>query len=283
MSYHSLAYYLKNIRSKQPWLVLSAAKTFSLAGSDNPFISHFYSFEAKDSKQGTFAIPDGCVDILFDCDDTQPNAEVYGTPLEAIDIKLRSKHRYFGVRFASGVMPDFLNISASELIAHKQSLLDLIPDANQLVDKIVSNSNFSAQAALLNQFMSEKSARKHSLLTSQVVQNICDKKGNIKIKELASLTGYSRRTMERKFHDDLGLSPKTYSRIIRCQSAVYKINNGNKIAFSDLAYDLGFTDQSHFLRDFKRHVSTTPLSYQTCVKDKSYLNKIEYMRPKSVQ
>jgi AraC-like DNA-binding protein len=283
MSNHSLTYYLKNIRSKQPWLVLSAAKTFSLVGSDNPFISHFYSFEANDSKQATFAIPDGCVDILFDCDNTQPIAEVYGTPLEAIDIRLHSKHRYFGVRFASGVMPDFLNISASELIAQKKSLLDLIPDVNQLVDEIVSNSSFSAQAALFKKFMSNKSTRKYSPLTSQVVQQICHQQGNIKIKELENLTGYSSRTLQRKFHDDMGLSPKTYSRIIRCQSAIYKINNGDKIAFSDLAYDLGFTDQSHFLRDFKRHISTTPLGYQTCVKDKSYLNKIEYICPRSVQ
>jgi len=73
------------------------------------------------------------------------------------------------------------------------------------------------------------------------------------------------------------MSPKTYSRIIRCQSAVYQINHGEKVTFSDLAYDLGFTDQPHFLREFKRLVKATPLNYQHRVKDASYLNKIQYL------
>ncbi|TVQ72840.1 MAG: AraC family transcriptional regulator, partial [Oceanospirillales bacterium] len=74
---------LGRIRSKQPWLVLSAAEKFLLAGSDNPVISHFYSFEMSHSSQETIAIPDGCVDIIFDCDSSKGTAEVFGTPMRA--------------------------------------------------------------------------------------------------------------------------------------------------------------------------------------------------------
>lgn len=204
-------------------------------------------------------------------------AEVFGTPLEAMDIELNSNRRYFGVRFNSGVMPDFLNISASEMINKHHQLSDLIPQSNQLVEQVASDFNFTNQVALFSHFINTKTDRKKSSLTSQVINNIYMHQGNIKIKELASLTGYTARTLQRKFNEDIGMSPKIYSRIIRCQSAVYKINHSDKVAFSDLAYDLGFTDQPHFLREFKKLVNTPPLSYQNRVKDKSYLNKLEYV------
>jgi len=268
---------LAHIHHKQPWLVMNAEQKFSLADANNETISHFYTFEASDSREAPFAIPDGCIDVLFDCNSSRPNAEVFGTPLEAINIELTAHNRYFGIRFKSGVMPDFLNVSASELIDNHYNLLDLIPNANQLVEEVSNSNSFHHQVDLFNQFMIEKSQRQHTCTTTQIIQNICQNQGNIKIKDLEDLTGYSMRTLQRKFQSDMGMSPKTYSRIIRCQSAVYQINHGEKVTFSDLAYDLGFTDQPHFLREFKRLVKATPLNYQHRVKDASYLSKIQYL------
>jgi len=267
---------LSQIHHKQPWLVMNAAKKFSLANSSHPVISHFYAFEAGDVKQTPFAIPDGCIDVLFDCHKEHPTAEVFGTPLEAVDINLTRNHRYFGIRYKPSVMPDFLNLAASELVNKHYSLLDLIPTSNQLVDEITREKNFVSQISAFETFMAKKQQRKHSDLTAFVVKQICLNQGNIKIKDLEASTGYTTRTLQRKFQDDMGVSPKVYSRIIRCQSAVYKINQSDNVSFSDLAFDLGFTDQPHFLREFKRLVSTTPLRYQGKVKHQSYLNKIQY-------
>ncbi|MGJ8582152.1 MAG: helix-turn-helix domain-containing protein [Psychromonas sp.] len=273
----SIVNQLAHIHHKQPWLVMNAAQKFSLAGTNSDTISHFYTFEASDSKQAPFAIPDGCIDVLFNCSHGQPNAEVFGTPLEAINIELTAHNRYFGIRFRSGVMPDILNVSAGELINNHYNLIDLIPNTNQLVEEISSCDNFNHQINLFNQFMVEKSQRTQACTTTQIIENIIQNHGNIKIKDLEGLTGYSIRTLQRKFQNDMGMSPKTYSRIIRCQSAIYQINHSEKIIFSDLAYALGFTDQPHFLREFKRSVKTTPLNYQHRVKDESYLNKIQYI------
>ena len=277
MSNNSVVNQLTHIHNKQPLLVMSAAQKFSLASSNHSDISHYYCFEAGNTKQQPFAIPDGYIDVLFDCDKGNPTAEVFGTPLEAIDIQLTCKHKYFGIRFNPGVMPDFMNISASELINNHYHLTELIPDANQLVEQVTSSVSFTGKIGLFSQFMHKKSSRQHSCVTEEILKNIKQHKGNIKIKDLEDLTGYTIRTLQRKFQGDLGLSPKTYSRIVRCQSAVYSINHNDKVTFSDLAYDLGFTDQPHFLREFKKLVSTTPLSYQNKVKDASYLKKIEYI------
>lgn len=276
MQQKSMVNRLETIRSKQPWIVLSAEEQFLLASSHHPAISHFYSFEMSRSTQDTIAIPDGCVDIIFDCDSSKANAEVLGTRMEAMNVKFDYGHRYFGVRFASGVMPDCLDISAEELIEHRFFLQDVIPYANQLINAIVEETNFAEQVRLFHQYFENKTIRNLSPLTQSLSRFILERHGNIRIDELADLTGYTTRTIQRQFRADMGMSPKAFGRIIRCQSAIYDINHKEKVTFSDLALDHGFTDQPHFLHEFKKLVNTTPLDYLHRVKHETYTSRIQY-------
>ncbi|SBS29297.1 HTH-type transcriptional activator RhaR [Marinomonas spartinae] len=266
-----------DIRSEQPWFVLNSAKQFSLYPSSNPAISHYYSFELKQECKLNFAIPDGCVDVVFDCDEYKPRAMICGTPLEARNTQLIAQHRYFGVRFARGVIPDFIDVATEELIDQEFDFLETIPNSYEAFEKIVSQPSFAKQVAIFNEFLLGKRIRQPSSLTLQVVQDIYKKKGNIRIQDLEALTGYTTRTIQRQFRDDLGVSPKTFSRIIRCQSAVCDIHNNNELVFSDLACDLGFYDQSHFLSEFKKLVSTTPLDYLNRISHGTYQQRIRYL------
>ncbi|MBB5321948.1 helix-turn-helix domain-containing protein [Marinobacter oulmenensis] len=264
------------IHSKQPWFVLSAADHYDLIESDTPAISHFYSFKANPLNGMTFAVPDGCVDIVFDCDDAGPSAKVCGTTLEARSAELKQDHLYFGVRFSLGMVPDFLDVSAEGLVDHELSFLDAVKGSKTVFDQVVSEREFAGRVTVLRNFLRDKNVRRVSRLSLEVVQAICEAKGDIRVHQLRELTGFCTRTLQRQFHRDLGMSPKAFSRIIRCQSAIYDINHRDSVAFSDLACDLGFSDQSHFLREFKRFVSATPLEYQQQVRQKTYLERIRY-------
>ncbi|PPC79250.1 AraC family transcriptional regulator [Pokkaliibacter plantistimulans] len=272
----SVVYRVAGIHSKQPWFVMSAAEYFSLFASDDPMISHYYSFEADHTHGMTMAIPDGCVDIVFDCDPSAPNAVVCGTAVEATSARFIHKHRYFGVRYAPGLVPDFVKASAAEMIDQKLNFLDAVPGAHSLFEQIVSEQDFARQVTLLKEFVAKRSTRKQSAVTSLAVRTILQQKGNLQMRDLEEVTGFTSRTVQRQFQDDLGLSPKAFSRMIRGQSAVYEINHSrhNKVAFSELACDLGFSDQSHFLREFKKLVNATPLDYQNLVKQQTYLDRI---------
>lgn len=262
------------ISSGQPWFVIRAAKHYNLVMSDDPTISHFYSFEADQSQGLTFAVPDGCIDIMFDCDQANPTAIVCGSTLEARSAALMHKHRYFGVRFAMGVLPDFLDASAHELVDHELNLLDLTPRFESVFTEIVGEQHFTDQVAMFRRFYAGKTPRKASGSTSEAVRVIRERKGDIRIQQLEDLTGYSSRTLQRQFQTDMGMSPKAFSRIVRCQSAIHEINRQEKVIFSELACDLGFSDQPHFLREFKKLVSTTPLDYQRRVQQSAYLTRI---------
>jgi AraC-like DNA-binding protein len=72
----------------------------------------------------------------------------------------------------------------------------------------------------------------------------------------------SSRTLERKFKQILGIPPKKFSNIVRFQRALEKIQSnsasGNLI---DIAYEFGYADQAHFIRDFKSMSGIVPGSF----------------------
>ncbi len=262
------------IHSKQPWFVLGAAQFFTHLTRENPVVSHFYRFDAGHAATPTIAIPDGCIDLLFDCDESAPSAWVCGTTLAARSVQFNPHHHYFGVRFVPGAFPDFLQVSAQELIDQQHPLLEVVHGADTLFEHVVTARTFADQITAVNRFLRDKSARRPALLTTQIVAKICQHKGNIQIQDLERYSGFSARTLQRQFRSDLGLTPKGFSRAIRCQSAIYDIHHRENIIFSDLACDLGFSDQSHFLREFKKLVSTTPLDYQSRVKHQTYHQRL---------
>lgn len=262
------------IHSEQPWFVLGAAKHYDFAILADSGISHFYTFEADQSDSVTFAIPDGTVDILFDCNPANPSAKICGSTLQANNAQLKHKHRYFGVRFVAGVMPGFINLVADDLVDQELDLFDLQIDNEELLYQVANTPGFLNQIALFRKILNSKPHRAPTILTKKLICEIYRTKGTVRILELAEFTGCSSRTLQRQFQNDMGMSPKAFSRIVRGQTAIHNISHCEQLPFSELASDLGFSDQSHFQREFKKLISTTPLNYQRRIKKTDYLSKI---------
>ena len=248
--------------TEQPWFVLNAVKYCDQVMGDDSAVSSYYSFEADRTHGQIIAVPDGCVDILFDCDKDSPQAHVCGSTMEAQAAPLKHRHRYFGVRFAQGVLPDFLDVSAADLVGRRCPLLELVPEFEPVFAQIVETEAFSDQVAIFQYFQAGKSPRALSSVTARAIQAIWENKGDVRIQQLEEVTGFTTRTLQRQFQNDMGMSPKAYCRIVRCQSAIHEITHRARLTFSDLACELGYSDQPHFLREFKKLVSTTPLQYQ---------------------
>ena len=56
------------------------------------------------------------------------------------------------------------------------------------------------------------------------------------------------------------MSPKHYSRVVRFQSATQHKAAGTRDLI-EIAYDCGFNDQSHFIKDFRQFSGYTPKEY----------------------
>ena len=69
-------------------------------------------------------------------------------------------------------------------------------------------------------------------------------------------TGVSPRSVQRHFTRITGLSPQNVRRITRAREAAARLRSGEAIA--EVAYQLGYADQSHLTRDVKRLTGYTP-------------------------
>lgn len=261
---------------EQPYFVVSAGSPYYQREIRQSGISHFYRFRVTATPGPALAIPDGCVDILFDCDSSDPRARVCGTLMHARAVELRCGHHYFGVRFLPGMMPDFLDLQAEQLPGHEFNFLDAVPDGRTAFEQIVSADTFSRQIALFNHHFASRSLRAPCEVIRYAIERIRQQHGNIRIDALETRTGYSSRTLQRLFRADTGMSPKGFCRVVRFQSAIHALSHSPAPHLSRIALDLGFSDQSHFLREFRALNNTTPGEYWHYMAAMAYASRIQH-------
>lgn len=90
-----------------------------------------------------------------------------------------------------------------------------------------------------------------------VFEHIYAKDGEVRVQELADLSGLSLRQFERRFKTLVGLSPKRVIRFIRFEAARDALLQGGLPHPNALAHEFGYTDESHFIRDFKAFAGYT--------------------------
>ena len=81
--------------------------------------------------------------------------------------------------------------------------------------------------------------------------------GRMKISEIARRNALSERNMERIFSENIGVSPKTLSNLIRYQLVWQEVARGGTDIL-DMVEKYGYTDQAHLLNDFRFRHGMTP-------------------------
>ncbi|GLY99537.1 helix-turn-helix domain-containing protein [Actinoplanes sp. NBRC 103695] len=78
---------------------------------------------------------------------------------------------------------------------------------------------------------------------------------------LAAELGVSHGHLDREFTEIVGLGPRVVSRILRLRALLAAIDVYAPVDWPGLAAAYGWFDQSHFIRDFRRHTGVTPSAY----------------------
>ena len=95
-----------------------------------------------------------------------------------------------------------------------------------------------------------------ALIQEYLRANLCR---NVALSELARITGLSKAYVIRSFRRIVGMPPYEWLLQLRVEQARKSLQRGHPI--SDVAMELGFADQSHFHRCFKRLTGMTPANY----------------------
>jgi AraC-like DNA-binding protein len=85
-------------------------------------------------------------------------------------------------------------------------------------------------------------------------------RGRLPLSVLAGRAGVSRQYFARVFHDRVGLTPRLYSRLARFRNGLALISKAN-ISWAETALELGYSDQSHMIADFREFSGRTLASF----------------------
>jgi transcriptional regulator GlxA family with amidase domain len=135
-------------------------------------------------------------------------------------------------------------------------------DANEIEEKMMLAESNARRVEILTDFLERRliKAERQPPGVFEAIKYIIRTNGATKVEMLAKQNFQSTRQFERNFKRLAGFSPKLFSRIIRFQSALAEYNNKNK-SLTEIAYQCGYYDQSHFIQDFKEFSGHNPREY----------------------
>ena len=231
--------------------------------------------------------PDSCISEIVEVkSDTSTDTLTHFVPpfgSPEIILYVRQTHQIKNVPFANGAIKGLYNISQK---------IDFIPNyhfvairlkpyglkklfninAAELLNSVMDLENHSVASYFFNLF-SEKEMLDISCLKTlincieqyAVYPVSSSTKAFIKlaseteyktIKNLTCQNGIGQRTLQRNFRKEVGLSPKEYLRIKRLNAIEQKMSQ--KADIFEIIADFDFSDQAHFIKDFKKLRSFTP-------------------------
>jgi AraC-like DNA-binding protein len=82
--------------------------------------------------------------------------------------------------------------------------------------------------------------------------------GAVPVAEVAAGVGLSRRQVERRFREEVGLSPKRLARVLRLQRAARRLRADPAASLARLALEVGCADQAHLTREFTALAGVSP-------------------------
>jgi AraC-like DNA-binding protein len=97
----------------------------------------------------------------------------------------------------------------------------------------------------------------------EAVQYIRLATGTQSVDEVCGKVFVGKRQLQRAFQEFIGISPKTYGRIVRFKSAYDFVRQFPQASWLDVTYNFGYADQSHFIRDFKEFAGENPTAFMS--------------------
>src|SRR5262249_3195406 len=98
-------------------------------------------------------------------------------------------------------------------------------------------------------------------LVTEIVYAVAKERGILKVEDLVERYGLSKRTLQRLFAKYVGVSPKWVIQRYRLHEAAEQLATDAPVNQAALALSLGYSDQAHFVRDFKAIVGVSPAAY----------------------
>jgi AraC-like DNA-binding protein len=242
------------------------------------FVKCFWTLEDEASSEPVKqrVVPDGCMEMIFHYGDLykqyfedgssiiQPRSFVFGQISSYIEIAPTGISGIVSARFLPDGLTPFIEMPVSALENKAVAIHEIFGEkGKEFEEKIIAASDNAQRIKLIEEFLLSRLADPQTIdaVTKACVEVIFQSQGRLGVVELADKMNLNRRNMERKFTSAIGMSPKQLSRVVRLQATLKMLEQKKFTSLTSLAYENGYYDQAHFIKDFKEFTGMSPKSF----------------------
>ena len=237
-------------------------------------VQYFWVLEGQASgpEDITLIYPEGCTEIIFSF--AGPTRWVRGDQILSLHGSVFSPIRtgyfnvcpqeevaYLAIRFWPESIP-LLQIPVNELANQAIALDDVLDKSlRSMFAPLYNMDNMPGRIAYLEQVLLKWVMQQTYRLPEEIIHALKlfqRTNGEISVHQVAEQCGTYNRKLERDFLRYLGVSPKTYSRIIRFNQTVYFLQHNTSFDITEAVYQIGYADQAHFIRECREFTGLTP-------------------------
>ena len=194
------------------------------------------------------------------------NLALYGHQNGFYDMELTGSLSVFSIDFQPQGLMQFFDFPLSEICNRNVSLKDIGGQAGRdLEARMHEARTFPQRVQIVETYLFGLLKTNFDNFKFQQISHIAElikrTHGNVSVNQMASEACLSRKQFERIFSERIGISPKQYLKIIRFQSAIFQKQQNSSLTMTELSYESGYFDQSHFINDFKLLSGLTPKQY----------------------
>lgn len=241
-----------------------------------PFIECYWAARSDKPpfREQESLVPDGTIELMFNFGDNYAQIGADGkTPVKgshligirkhALLISQTNHQNIFSVRFKLGGAYAFFHIPTYLTANHFYTIDELLgKEYRELEEQLYDAADHPARVMVVDNFFL---SRVKNVSAEQVFISKCTKallqNSSLKIYELADHFNTNYKTLERKFANVIGLTPTELLKIKRFNNAILAMYSCRFSSLTDVAYECGFYDQSHFIREFKQLSGLAPRAF----------------------
>lgn len=222
----------------------------------------------KACRDGLDCIPgNGQFGVNFSLHEKEASAYAFGVLKEKKKLAMYGMENSLILRFPPGQFTRLTGIPADEIPPEGVPLLDLIPAASSVVETMNESDTGEERERLIQEFfrLCRASKKRRSEYEEEtvlaMVRYMMKKKQIVRLEELEDKLGYSARMIHKITVRNVGVSPKQMNMQICMQEAVCRLGQRQARSVTELCHNLGFYDQSHFDKVFRRMTGLTPREF----------------------
>ena len=211
---------------------------------------------------------DGMLRHTFDNESLEPNADfskawVSGVHQRYLSISAHDDSEMFVIQFKSfGAFP-FLHVPMVEIadrVVEGGSVLngELLDLRDELKALASTEEKFQLAMDWLRSRYDEKLAPPRGIV--DIVGKLQSSPA-AKLREIAQGYTGTQKHLISQFRKYVGLTPKQYQRVLRFNDVFTQMQQDHVLRWTDIAHRCGFSDQSHFIKEFKTFSGFNPETF----------------------